>query len=374
MLISRFYPFEAGAEKQCRNLSSWLIGRNYELFILTQKLTGLKHSENINNIPVFRVGPPLNNRFGSFLYVFFGFLWLLINRKKFDLLHAHLASSPAILGVLASKILGKPIVLKIAGSRRTGDVNTSANTWYGKIKLGFLLKNINIFVCPSNEIKEELKKRGVDAAKITVIPNGVDTSVYRIYGLDEKKKIRNKLGIDESSTVVIYTGRLEPGKGLEILIDAWKKIEKENSSLAAKLFILGDGSLRKTLEAGSLNLKNVSFAGWKTDVYEYLTASDIYVLPSFGEGLPNSLLEAMSCGLACITTRIGGISEIINNGMNGLLVTPGKTMELYQALIRLLTDKNLAEKLGKSASDFIKAELSMENIGSKYAQLYNEIK
>jgi Glycosyltransferase len=165
---------------------------------------------------------------------------------------------------------------------------------------------------------------------------------------------------------VLYTGRLEPGKGLETLIDAWGLLPKDS----ARLLILGTGSLEGTLKSRASRDERIIFPGWKENAADYVKAADIFVLPSFGEGLPVSLLEAMSCGLACVSTQIGGVTELIRNGENGVLVKPGEPEALAGELKKLINDPAARERLGKAARVFVENNMSMEKVTATYAELY----
>jgi glycosyltransferase involved in cell wall biosynthesis len=119
--------------------------------------------------------------------------------------------------------------------------------------------------------------------------------------------------------------------------------------------------------------ESVRFTGWKQNTADYLRASDIFILPSLGEGLPNSLLEAMACGLTCMSTRIGGISELITDGKNGLLIEPGSVSAVFEGLHRAASDPGAAAAMGKEARKRMMAGFSIENIAKKYTELYSRV-
>jgi glycosyltransferase involved in cell wall biosynthesis len=373
MLLSRYYPYEGGAEVQCRRLSSSLQRSGCKVFVLTQRLPGLPAFETIESVPVYRVGLPLSGKAGSFSFVAAGLLWLLSNTARFDLLHAHLASSPAILGALASWITGKPSLVKFAGSRHTGDIATSSATWYGKLKLAFLKRMLAAFVGPSGEIRQEIVDTGFSEAKVSVIPNGIDTAVYRPAENDERRRLRAELGLPVDSPLITYVGRFEPGKGLETLFTAWSTVEKSSGSRSACLLLLGKGSLLKDLRKSAAGNEQIIFPGWQQDTARYLRASDIFVLPSYGEGMPNALIEAMACGLPCIASDIGGISELIRQGENGILLAPGNSSELAAAITSLLHEKSFALQLGRCARDTMTKRYSIDIICSEYLMLYERL-
>src|SRR3989339_1036200 len=110
MIIARFYPVQSGEEIQCRTLSGALIKNNIETFVLTQRLPQQTLLQEIDSIRVHRVGLPLLNKLGSFFFIIYGILWLLQRRGEVEILHANLASAPAVLAAVAAKLAGKPAV------------------------------------------------------------------------------------------------------------------------------------------------------------------------------------------------------------------------------------------------------------------------
>lgn len=370
MLISRFYPQQGGAEIQCLRLSQELAGNNNEILILTQLLPGLQREEKLNGLRVIRLGLPFTNRFGSLAYVLHGFFWLLAHSSEFDILHAHLASSPAVLAGLASFFMSKPMLLKLGGSRKTGDVSTSSSTVFGRAKLRFLAGRFRSIVCPSRELAEEAVKAGFREESVSVIPNGVAASEFRPAGAEEKRALRAKLGLPQDTAIYIFTGRFERGKGLEILVKAWRSLPPKGGEKRC-LLLLGSGSIETELKDSAGNLDSIRFEGWRENTQEYLRASDVFILPSSGEGLSNALLEAMSSGLPCITTRIGGSSELIEHGANGFLINPGSEADILNAL-SLLNLKDAA-RLGEKARATIETGYSIPEIASKYLKLYAKL-
>jgi glycosyltransferase involved in cell wall biosynthesis len=146
--------------------------------------------------------------------------------------------------------------------------------------------------------------------------------------------------------IITFVGRLIAVKGVDLLIKAVKDIKHKINVL-----IVGDGPERENLENMIKNLglnRKVIFAGWRTDIPAILRATDIFVLPSYSEGLPIALLEAMAAGKACVVTDIG---LPVKNGENAIVIKPGNVAELKEALEYLIENKELREKLGKNAKN-----------------------
>ena len=133
-----------------------------------------------------------------------------------------------------------------------------------------------------------------------------------------------------------------------------------------------EGEIRQAAE--SLDLSGlVHFLGSRRDVPDLLQAMDIFVLPSYSEGLSLALLEAMAAGLPVIVSRVGGNPEVVTDGVTGLLIPPRDAAALAGALEWLLTDPALAEKLGENARDYVKANYSLERLGREINGIYEEL-
>jgi glycosyltransferase involved in cell wall biosynthesis len=195
------------------------------------------------------------------------------------------------------------------------------------------------------------------------IPNGCNTEFFHPIA---KKQL--------NSGKIIFIGKLNPMKGVHILIECFALLRAEH--LDIKLEIIGDGPDRKKLENMTKTLeisKAVCFYGEIKDVKKHLQEADLFVLPSFSEGLPNVILEAMSSGLPVIATRTGGIPDIIEDGSNGILVEPRNSDQLYKAISRILTNEKLAEQLSLKARETIESRFSIDHIARQYIKLYNKL-
>jgi glycosyltransferase involved in cell wall biosynthesis len=373
MLTARFYPCQGGAEIQCLRLSVKLSRLGHKVLILTQKMPNTNTFDLVEGLPVFRIGLPLANRLGSLFYFAAALKTILKRFSEIDLLHAHIASTPALIAAVLTKFTGKPSIVKFAGSRASGDISTSLKTAHGALKLNFIKRNATALVCPSAEIAAELSEYGFDINKINIIPNGVDTSVYAPASNAEKIRLKYVLGLPKDCKLVIYSGRLVKGKGLELLLDCWNRMNSDKEHAAACLLISGSGPLEAGLKRTCLGMPSVVFLGWKENVVEYLKASDIFVLPSTGEGMPNSLMEAMSCGLACVGTDIGGIRELVTDKQNGLLFSSGDPVSLTRALQTYLIDQDFANECGAKARQCITNKYSIEFAAKAYIELYNKM-
>jgi glycosyltransferase involved in cell wall biosynthesis len=238
-----------------------------------------------------------------------------------------------------------------------------------------LRKHIDKFVVVDRQVERELAAVGIPFEGLTFIPNGVDTNHFT--PLAEKTdwfKLRTALGLSLDKQVVIYVGRLERIKGVDVLLRAWRLLCEDFCE--AHLVIVGSGSERHTLQqlVSSMSLSNeVTFAGEQSDILTYLRAADIFILPSRSEGISNALLEAMACGLPALCSAVGGTVGVIRDQENGLLFESENEFALSQGLSRLLRRKDLQIELGLKARQTVIDHFSLDVVTQKYEQIYAQL-
>ena len=373
MISAYFPPVVGGTEIQTLRLAKALITRNVKPFVITERLTGLKRFEEVDEVPVYRLFTLGSGTVASLLFMFSSFLFLVKNRRKYQIIHAHLASSPAITAAVAGKLLRKKVIVKFGRSGKVGDIQTSDRTFLGRAKLKVLMKYGDVFVCPSEEVKRESINYGFAKRKVVKIPNGVDTALFHPVSDLQKEDLKRRFNFP-SLPILIYSGRLESVKGLAVLFTAWQKVVKDKQG--SYLLIVGNGSQKKVLINLSKKLKiieSVRFTGHVDNVNEYLQTGDGFLFPSFAEGLSNALLEAMASELPIVATRIGGTEEVIENKKNGILVKPDNVDQLAKGIITLLRQPKIAHKLGQKARQTIEENYSIGVVAQKYLEVYKEM-
>jgi len=224
-------------------------------------------------------------------------------------------------------------------------------------KFGF--KNVDLFIAPSNFIKE---KAISDINPIRTIPNPIDLLEYFAI---------------ESNNTLLFVGRLEKVKGVRYLIEAVPLIIKKIPNI--QLHIVGDGQEKDNLFklVNDIGLSsNIHFAGWQEsdDLKRYYRAASVVIIPSiWPENFPTVCLEAMSMGRPVIGTRVGGIPEIIDDKVNGYLVKPKDSGQIAEKIIQLLLDKNLLKFMSKNAR--IKSEkYNFNNFITEIEKVYQDIR
>jgi len=205
--------------------------------------------------------------------------------------------------------------------------------------------------------------------KITVIYNGVDSDKYR--KPVDKMRVRRHLGFESSVYLITVVAALIKQKGHTYLIEAVSRILPKYPHVHTLL--IGEGDLKHELQnqAKQQELeKHIHFLGNRHDVSDLLASSDLFVLPSLWEGLPMALLEAMASGLPIVATTVSGTVKAMISDKTGLLVPPGNTDRLVEAIEKLLSDISLAKTMGEAAKQRVKKELSAEKQADEHLALY----
>jgi glycosyltransferase involved in cell wall biosynthesis len=244
--------------------------------------------------------------------------------------------------------LGLPCVIKVHGS----DINDYMDVAWRRRVIVSTLNRADKVVAVSEALKRRMIECGVNETKIIVVYNGVDGEVFKT---GDKDAARARLGIEGPGKRILFVGNLKPVKGVDDLIEAMRQLVVERSD--ARLHIVGYGpleqALRQRVNAVSLQ-DNVHFEGEKgpEDVALWMNASDLLCLPSLNEGVPNVVLEALSCGLPVVATAVGGIPEVVSSEVAGILVEPRNPVMLYATISHALEHEWKSAAVSRFAERF----------------------
>ncbi|MEM3640439.1 MAG: glycosyltransferase family 4 protein [Candidatus Bathyarchaeia archaeon] len=238
-----------------------------------------------------------------------------------------------------------------------------------------LLRRSDKIIAVSEYTKKELlEEYQLKANKIKVIYNGVDIDRFR--PADNKKRIKQELGLN-NDTIILYVGRLYSRKGIPILLKAAPFILRKFRNVK---FVISGKGLRneKKLKAFADNLKvrdHTLFVGYFPDekLPKLYQAADIFVLPSMYEGMPFTILEALSSALPVVTTKVGGIPEVIEDGKNGLLIKPLDFLGLADKILFLLENPSFASEMGLSGRRIVEEKFNWQNMARQVLEIYNEV-
>jgi glycosyltransferase involved in cell wall biosynthesis len=284
-----------------------------------------------------------------------------IQEDGIQLVHTH-GYKADLYGYVAARRSGKPIVA--TGHNWLG--GTAALGIYNHLDR-MALKRFQGLAAVSDSVAQRLLASGVPARKIRTIANGIDVQTF------ERAHPSPVLNFD-GSKVVGMVARLDLQKGFEYLLRAASELRGDFPGL--KVVIVGEGPDRREIEGMIQRFglqSNVILAGQHSDMPGIYAAMDVFVLPSLNEGLPMTILEAMAASRPVIATRVGAIPRVIQDGETGLLVDPGDTDGLRNALARLLADSDLCSRLGAAGHDWVSRNYTSEAMALKYRQMYDDV-
>jgi glycosyltransferase involved in cell wall biosynthesis len=285
-----------------------------------------------------------------------------------DVIHNHMYRAELV-GTRAAIALGE------VGHRRPYVVSTvhssRVRSEEDREMLRVLTPQMNQLIAVSKMIEAKLESEGRTTAPIRRIYNGVDLSRYE--NQEPCCTLPEEYGMEPGSQIVGVVARLEPEKGHPTLLEAWPAVLR--SVPDAYLLIVGEGSRRDALEALARDLHiahRVVFTGRRDDVPAVTAALDVAVLPSYREAQGLSILEALALSRPVVASDVGGIPEVITDGVTGLLVPPHDADALAAAIVRLLRDHPYADTLGRAGHDMVHDRFDIGTMVGLVQQIYEE--
>jgi glycosyltransferase involved in cell wall biosynthesis/2-polyprenyl-3-methyl-5-hydroxy-6-metoxy-1,4-benzoquinol methylase len=235
-------------------------------------------------------------------------------------------------------------------------------------------ESIDIFSSDNQAVGKIYTDRLTANRPVKVIPNGVDTNMEFNPEKFDREAVRKELKLRDDELAVFFIGRLSEEKNPDVFVEAAKVFQGLSSTTKVKFFIIGDGPMRKEIldQIYKEDIPNVLYLGYQKDVAKYLSAGDVFILPSAVEGFPLSILEAMAMKVAVIASNVGAVGDVIKSGVNGYIVKPGSVDEICDALSVLSDDKRRAVVQSKAREDAEKL-YSSDQLGAHYRSLYKEV-
>ena len=284
--------------------------------------------------------------------------WL--RREEIDLVHAHMYRAEVV-GTRAAVAAGVPVITATVHSSRVRSPEDVAT-------LASLTPMMDRLIVPSDSIAHKVACEGRSGARFAVIPNGVDLS--RFAGPVAPSSFRSEFGIPVDAPLVGVIARLEAEKGHRFLLDAWSVVAREAPS--AWLVLVGEGSEADALRAQAAPLPRVVFTGRREDISSLTAELCVAVLPSLREAQGISILEAMARRRPVVATAVGGIPEVITSGIDGILVPPEDPPVLSAAILSLLGDASLRDRLGEAGYRTVAERFSIDAQVHRIEAVYDE--
>lgn len=344
-----------GAEIMVENLANKLRNQGYDIVVVSlySKKTVISKRLISKNIQVIYC----DKKKGFDIRLIYR-LYKLFSLKKPDVVHSHLYAMPY--GVLAAFLAKVPLKIHTIHSMATKEVGAR------KRKINkFLYKFLGVIpVSISPQVKESvIKEYNISDENVIMIYNGIDINNCM------KKE---DYSIHGDNFNILHVGNFKEAKNHIGLVEGYKIVFDKNPNVV--LHLIGSGELEQKIKekVKLLGLEsNIIFHGMQANVYSFLEQADLFVLPSLWEGMPISLIEAMSFGLPIVATNVGGIPDMIRNNISGLLVET-ESNKISDAICEMINDKFLRENLGKEARNQAK-RFSSKNMAEQYIELYERI-
>jgi sugar transferase (PEP-CTERM/EpsH1 system associated) len=356
-LIYRFQ--EGGAERVVMNIATGLLGTTVESSICsTVPATSFKTLLS-PEIPLFELGRRPGND-PSFVWQ----LYQLLRRERPHILQTH-SWGTLCEGLIAARMARVPIIIHLEhGTLQTRKYQLRVQRW------AWQQADRLLAVC--SHLGDRMAQTvSVPRRSIRVIRNGVDVTRFEGH---RRNEARLRLGLPAAAVVVGTAGRLANVKDHHALLTAMALLSADGQSIHC--VIAGDGPLRTTLESqiDAMGLRSrVRLVGHRPDIETVLAALDIFVLSSQSEGLPMAVLEAMASGLPVVSTRVGGVDEVLEDGLTGLLVEPRSPELLARAIERLAGDRERRDQMGAAGRVRARREFSLGTMVGNYERLYWEV-
>ena len=361
-------------------LSSGLIKRGHNLYVAssTGELLPKFNKAGVNFIPI-----PIRTKNEISPKIIASALKLksIVRREKIDLVHSQTRTTQ-VLGALLHKFCGLAHISTCHGFFKVRFSRRLFPCWGQKV------------IAISESVRDHLVKDfKVDDRDIVVINNGIDVEKFRGQkntclpagrpawpagrptwpaGREEREQRKSKFGLNQGPVVGIVA-RLADVKGHAYLIKAMKPVLERIAD--AQLLIVGEGRMYKKLVDLSRTLgvdKSVKFIPRLSDTRDAFSVIDVFAMPSLKEGLGLSIMEAMASGLAVVASGVGGITSLIKDRVNGLLVEPANVDQLAKALLELLTNFSMAQSFGIAGCDFVRKNFSQEKMVELTEEVYSE--
>lgn len=285
-------------------------------------------------------------------------LWSFVAVLRVDIVHIHASLRTSLLRKCVFIVVAKMLRRKVVLHMHAPSIEYLEGS--GGSILIRAMSSVDVVVALSKEWKDMLSRylRGVS---IVVVPNPVE--IYQ-----ECERAWNQ--------EILFVGKIEQRKGIDVLLRAMVAVLRRYPD--ARLIVAGHGDIRRSIDiATELGvIGNVEFRGWvsREDLKHLWCDVSMFCLPSFAEGVPIAMLEAMSSGLPVVTCGVGGIPDVVEDGVNGLLVDPGDSVQLAEAIVSLLGNPSRGRELGRLARETIRGRFGTEAVVGVMSQVYQSLR
>jgi len=374
LLNYEFPPVGGGAANATAFLARALVAQGHDVTVLTTAFGALRGATTENGVAVLRVRTGRRNADRStpsdmlaFLAAALGPALRLARRRRFDATIAFFTIPSAPLAMALRLLFGIPYVVSLRGGDVPDFVPEIRHIHRAIAPLRrAVLKRARVIVANSASLAR--LSESIDPFPVQVIPNGVDASIFAPGAASARHA--------DDEFRILFVGRLNVQKNVDALIESMAALAALPGPRAV-LEIVGDGSERPALERLAAQrgvATSLHWSGWlaKPAVIARYQRAHVFVNPSFYEGMPNTILEAMACALPVVATRIGGNDDLVVEGETGFLVGVAAPHEVTEALQRLRTDPKLGARLGERGRQRVVEAFDWSQVAARYVALFEE--
>jgi glycosyltransferase involved in cell wall biosynthesis len=344
-------------------------GHDVRLFAPTVNLPPtIKQSQRSGGVYITRFGA--HKRVDDTLVDWFELIVDEHKREPFDLIHAYFLPMAGFVGAYSGKYLKVPSVVSIRGN----DIERAAFDPGKFSHVMYALQNANAVT--TNAIELAKKAKAFIDREIHLIPNGIDTGNFKPVGRNEV--LAEALGVENrTSKVVGFVGELREKKGLATLLTGYAQTNKKIPSTLLIVGEIREGEDKKLFDEFQLsNPENQIIVTGHVphkDLPAYYSLMDVFIHPSLRDGMPNAVLEAMACGVPVIATPVGGVLDVLEDGVNGWTIPVNDAEHLAKVIEKLLNDPEQRARLSKKAREKIEAEFTLQSELQANLNIYNKL-
>ena len=362
VLVTALYPpVLGGAELQAQSLARELSSCGVRVTVLTRRCPGAPLHESDHGVEILRVvsALPLGPLWGL-TYMWNMHRWLRRSAARWDLIHSQQIGLHSWPSLRVARALRRPCLLRYSSFGTGGDLAVMRARRFGRFLVAEL-RHASRIVALTPAGAAELLRYEIPAERVRVIPNGVDLQRFSPQPWEETG--------DDGPIRLLFVGRLSSEKGLDLLLAALRLLPAGQFTLR----VVGTGPEESALrhQAEALGVRErIEFLGSSAEVVQHYRWSELVVVPSRVEGMPNVVLEAMACGRAVLGTRVNGTRDLVVEGRSGWLVDNGDPAGLAAELERLRRQRATLRDAGRVARGCVEASYSISRVASMYMREY----
>ena len=371
LIVSPFYnespQRKSGLIRLTKEMSKY---PKVNITVISSRVEGAKKVEEINShLKIYRFRPTLYMPNLPYIFDLFQLLKILrvCKKEQCDVIVGYsLQFFSCFCAAVSSVLLKRPFICRIVGESKTtkfGYLDFFSDI-YDSVFGHLTLKLSDKILVQSKNMQKRPLELGTDPNKISIVADGIYPDTFK--NKRDHAKIRRNIGIQNSKVIVSFISRLFKQKGVKDLLLIANQLSHDNKDIL--FLIAGRGSLEKKVERESKLSENILYLGFRNDVPDLLSISDIFILPSYTEGLSPAILEALASGVPVITTKVGANLDVLKDKVNGYIISAGKTEEMKEAILQLAKRESLRKKMGDQNVQKVIESFNIKNVARKFIE------